>query len=206
MYKKLLFILIGFCLSLSIAASAEPANTNPIAKESIKISMELTNIPITTAIAQIARAGEFSVAIAPEVPNTIITATFKNVPAELALQTVCDAAGLLNQKKDDNVYIVSPRIRITGGLSAMMKEMASPPILFETKKAFDEQISSRQSISSIQTCPVCKKQFRGFAKAEYCPYCGADMISKCKSCGKKIMNPDWQYCPYCGKKIKKQNN
>lgn len=204
--RKIFILLVGMILfSMTLCYAEQPA-VKPM-KESLKISsMELTNIPITTAIAQIARAGEFSVVISPEVPNTIITATFKNVPAELALQTVCDAAGLLNQKKEENVYLISPRVKMNTDFSMMMKEMASSAALFDTKREMHERVTSQESVSSTQTCPVCKKQFRSLYKTEYCPYCGADMCPKCKSCGKKILNSDWQYCPYCGKKIKKEKN
>ncbi|MFB3897458.1 MAG: zinc ribbon domain-containing protein [bacterium] len=204
--KKIMMILIGMMVLGITYCSAEQPIIKPV-KEAVKIpSMELTNIPITTAIAQIARAGEFSVVISPEVPNTIITATFKNVPAELALQTVCDAAGLANQKKEENVYIVSHKVRTVDSFTAMMKEMAPPINLFETQKRFEERIGEKPSTVSTQTCPVCKKQFRSFYKAEYCPYCGMDMCPKCTSCGKKLIDPNWSFCPYCGKKTKKDNN
>lgn len=205
MRKLFILLIVLMFLGITICYAEQPI-AKPV-KEPIKIqSMELTNIPITTAIAQIARAGELSVAISPEVPNTIITATFKNVPAELALQTVCDAAGLLNQKKEDNVYIVSPRIRVTGGVSAMMEEMSTPPTLLGVNNLDDKdtvKFARKQSIPTIQACPVCKRSFRTFSKERYCPYCGSNIISKCKYCGKRITDSNWSYCPYCGKKIKK---
>jgi type II secretory pathway component HofQ len=131
--RKLFILFVGIMFLGITFCHAEQPMAKPVT-EPIKIYMELTNIPITTAIAQIARAGELSVAISPEVPNTIITATFKNVPAELALQTVCDAAGLLNQKKEENVFVVSPRIRVAGGFTAMMRDIAPQPTLIEAKK------------------------------------------------------------------------
>jgi predicted RNA-binding Zn-ribbon protein involved in translation (DUF1610 family) len=197
MDKKLFILLIGILFFAINICYAEQPTTKPI-KEPVKISLELTNIPITTAIAQIAKSGNFSVVISPEVPNTMITATFKNVPAELALQTVCDAAGLMIQKKEANVYLISPKNWWETDISEMMREMV-PPAIIETKKVLEE----RMPTPTLQTCPVCKKQFRAVGLAEYCPYCGAEMLQKCKSCGKKLANPDWCYCPYCGKKIEK---
>lgn len=187
---------------LFVTAWAEQPTSKPAVKEPIKISMELTNIPITTAITQIARAGDISIVISPEVPNTMITATFKNVPIELALQTVCDAAGLMTQKKEGNVYLVSPKAWWDTDFSAMMKEMANPAVQ-DAKKAIEEKIANQQSISTVLTCPKCKKQFKGYTKELYCPYCGAEIHPKCKSCGRFFDNPEWCYCPYCGKKLEK---
>ncbi|MCX7918401.1 MAG: hypothetical protein N3A72_02100 [bacterium] len=198
MDKKPIILVIGilFFSIISISYAEQPAEK--LSKELMKISLELTNIPITTAITQIAKSGNFSVVISPEVPNVMITATFKNVPADLALQTVCDAAGLTIQKKEANVYLISIKGWRDSDISEMMREIV-PSAISEAKKVIEEKIST----PILQTCPMCTKQFRAYAKPEFCPYCGASMVTKCKSCAKKITDPDWCYCPYCGKKLKK---
>jgi hypothetical protein len=59
-------------------------------------------------------------------------------------------------------------------------------------------------MDKYKICPTCDYFSNLEQKENYCLKCGAQLIEKCKQCGKEITNPYARNCPNCGAAYRSQ--
>lgn len=52
---------------------------------------------------------------------------------------------------------------------------------------------------TYKLCPQCSFFSSTLEEGDYCPLCGATLISTCVQCKKPIDNPYVRFCRFCGK-------
>jgi hypothetical protein len=102
----MLFLVLMFLAGPPAAAQGQPPER--------KVSINIKEMPLRSAVALLFQDTSFQFAIAPEVPNIRITLNIKDVPFDTALRTLIRLAspnvpGLTYQKDAGGVYVVSVR-------------------------------------------------------------------------------------------------
>ncbi len=172
----------------------DTAGTKPVEKK--RVTLELTNAPVTDALEQLFRAaGEnFVLVQAPSSPVRL-TLRLVDVPFEETLGYLCSLAALVWTKKG-NIYQIQPgvtppevrdlpeELRIYGGVVV-------PPAW--TVPPRPPTVSPGPPVIIHPSVP--------FGTSQYvCPRCGYLMERNCSRC-QRSPNPDWNYCPYDGTRL-----
>ncbi len=57
---------------------------------------------------------------------------------------------------------------------------------------YDEHYPEEMEIP-VRICPTCSKKTKT-PKADYCLYCGSELIAKCPKCGEKVIDLEQNFC------------
>ncbi|MCS7224831.1 MAG: hypothetical protein NZ959_09790 [Armatimonadetes bacterium] len=164
-------------------SGSAPGGSRRQEKSAKRVTLELTNAPVTDAIEQLFRAAGENFVLIHE-PSTTVRLTLRlvDVPFEETLGYLCSLAGL-TWRVQEGVYIIERR-GATGGATVLPGAPGGPVLT---------PIVPPLGVPSIAMGGVLAPSLSGL----FCPRCGFFSVNKCEKCGRTGLD-EWRFCPYDG--------